>query len=355
MSMKREQLLLDLDQLGVLAQKIIQDKMKLIYCAWASASGKSFVAQELVTLLEEQGKKVLLLSSDNYYSNESQLKYVLYGTFDHPNLIDYNHLAEDLRKLFDQGSFNLPVYSFIEKRTLEYIPIQWPYDIVIVEWLYTINALPQRIITEQEEFHAYKIVIHAPREEIIFRRLLRDILRVKEPLHSLIDVMSNVFPMRNVFGSTQEKIADCIISNNYSILDTQGRQSYRKKIEKKDLPKSPAYDIYHTHDYMYDDSEDNEGKIIISEVYREKDWLLDHVILQKRSSDPRKDESDYSSISMALYKPGISTEIHTLLQLAGLSYEWSYQKTIYKYNNDEIAPLIYKEKNNIFYQLTFKK
>ena len=348
--MINKQLLLSLSQLPELVSQIIQDNTKLIYFAWASASGKSFIAQELVTTLEQQGKKVLLISSDNYYSNESQLKYIMYGTFDHPKLIDYDKLAQNIKQFFEEGSFQLPVYSFIEKRTVEYIPIQGDYDIVIVEWLYSVSELPKTIKTKTWDMIPYTIIVHAPIEEIIFRRLLRDMVRIQEPIHTLIDVMSNVFPMRNIFGVTQQEHADCIITNDYSILDAQGRQSYRKKIKKSELPDTKPYDTYYTNDYIYDDSDDSNGKIIVSEIYRDPRWLLDHVILQKRSSDPRKDETDYSSISMPLYKPGISTEIHTLLQWAGLRYEWSYKKIIYKYNNGSL-PIIYKEKNNIFYKL----
>ena len=163
--------------------------------------------------------------------------------------------------------------------------------------------------------------MHAPIEEIIFRRLVRDQARVKEPLHTLIDVMSNVFPMWKIFGSTQEADADCIIHNNYTILEKEGRHSLRKQVQQEELPQGDPYNTYYTNDYIYDDSDESNGKIILSELYRDKNGLLDHVMLQKRSSDPRDTQHDYESISMTLYKPGISTEIHTLLQLAGLTYE----------------------------------
>lgn len=133
--------------------------------------------------------------------------------------------------------------------------------------------------------------------------------------------MSNVFPMWKIFGATQEEQADCIITNDYSILNTEGRSSQWQQVQKEELPDTEAYNTLYTNDYIYDDSDEGDSKIIISEVYRDKDGLLDHVILQKRSSDPRKEQNDYESISMTLHKPGISTELHTLLQLAGLHYE----------------------------------
>lgn len=349
--MSQNTISLHFDNLPLVVNHIISNNHKLIYFAGASASGKSFIAEELVKKLEQENKKVLLISSDSYYSNESQIKYLLYGTFDHPKLINYDILEKDLQNYFSKGMFNLPVYSFIEKRTTNYITIDQSYDIVIVEWLYTVNSLPKQIQTKEWTITAYNIVVHAPIEEIIFRRLVRDQKRVKEPLHTLIDVMSNVFPMRKIFWSTQESLADCIISNDYTILNKEGRKSQWKQITKDNLPQWKPYDIHYTKDYIYDDSDDSDGRIIISEVYRENNELLDHVILQKRSSDPRKEQGSYESISMTLYKPGISTELHTLLQLAWLAYQWSYSKTIYYYNKPKEKAFIIKEKAWKYYQL----
>lgn len=101
--------------------------------AGASASGKSFIAEQLVQSLEQQQKKVLLISSDNYYSDNSALQYLIYGTFDHPNLIEYDLLAHNLQEYFTQGSTTLPHYSFTEKRRTEYTSITAAYDIIIVE------------------------------------------------------------------------------------------------------------------------------------------------------------------------------------------------------------------------------
>ena len=346
------QLSISFDNLTTLIDTIIQQDHKLIYLAGASASGKSYIWEELVKQLTESGKKVLLISSDSYYSNESQMKYLLYGTFDHPKLINYDILQQDIMTYFQTGKFQLPVYSFSEKRTTHHITINEAYDIIIVEGLYTINSLPTSFSVHDNDITAYNVLVRAPIEEIIFRRLIRDQARVKEPLNMLINIMSNVFPMWKIFGATQEEYAHCLITNNYTILEKEWRHSQWKKVKKDNLPEKEPYTTYYTTDYIYNDSDEGNGKIIISEIYRDPHWLLDHVILQKRSSDPREEQDNYESISMSLYTPGISTEIHTLLQLAGLNYEWSYTKIIYQYskpNDDKM--IIYKEKFGQLYQL----
>lgn len=342
------------NQLDTIVKLIISNNERLIYIAWASASGKSYIGEELVKQLTQSGKKILLISSDNYYSDASNLKYMLYGTFDHPKLIDYDLLQSDITWYFQTGEIQIPSYSFIEKRRTHLTHITEQFDIVIVEWLYTIDQLDDTIITKDNNtLTAYKIFVHASSEEVIFRRLLRDQARVKEPLHAIIGVMSNVFPMRTLFWQTQANKADCIITNNYKVIEKEGISSVRKPISHTMLPTTWIEKTYYMTDYIYNDNNDDNGKIIISEVYREKNGLLDHVIIHKRNNDPRTDNTTYESISMALYQPAISTELHTLLQLANLEYEWSYEKIVsYFKNNDNVTkPIVIKEKFWVLYQL----
>ncbi len=57
---------------------------KLIYIAGASASGKTYIAEQIAKMLEVDGKTVVTISSDNYYLSDTGIKSVIYGTFDHP-------------------------------------------------------------------------------------------------------------------------------------------------------------------------------------------------------------------------------------------------------------------------------
>lgn len=121
------------EEVQQVTQQIIQDNNKLILIAGASASGKSYIAETLVTQLQQSGKKVLLISSDNYYSDNSALKYLLYGTFDHPGMIEYDLLATNINEYFTTGKTTIPNYSFIEKRRTHLTEVNEQYDVVIVE------------------------------------------------------------------------------------------------------------------------------------------------------------------------------------------------------------------------------
>ena len=121
------------DQIDVVSNDIIKNNTKLVLIAGASASGKSYIAEELVRQCNNSGKKTLLISSDNYYSDNSALKYLLYGTFDHPGMIEYDLLADNIIEYFTSGKTTIPNYSFVEKRRTHLTEVNEQYDIVIVE------------------------------------------------------------------------------------------------------------------------------------------------------------------------------------------------------------------------------
>lgn len=333
---------------SLIIKDIVRHEHKLIYLAGASASGKSYIGEELVKQLTAAWQKVLLISSDSYYSNDSSLKYMLYGTFDHPHLIDYDLLQQNLEEYFTTGQTTIPSYSFVEKRRNALTPVSATYDIVIVEWLYTISQLPASIAW----IAAFRIFVNASHEEIIFRRMLRDQARVKEPLHTIIGVMSSVFPMWTLFGSTQQDLANIVITNEYSVLEKEGSKSIRHRIDERDCPQSGLDKVHYITDYIYNDNTDNNGKVILSEVYTHKGGLLDHVIIHKRDSDPRSVNESYESISMTLYQPAIITDLHILMQLAWLVYEWSYEKIVSYYKDNTLSsPTVIKEKFGVRYKL----
>jgi uridine kinase len=65
--------------------------------------------------------------------SDTGIKSVIYGTYDHPGLIDYALLAQNIEEYMTKGSFLLPTYSFAESRRTGFKQIDTPADIVIVE------------------------------------------------------------------------------------------------------------------------------------------------------------------------------------------------------------------------------
>jgi len=213
---------------SAISKHIINLNKKVVYISGSSASGKSYIAQKIRDDLIAQHKKVLLISSDSYYCNQTKIQSLIYGTFDHPHMIEHDLLATHIDQLIKTGSVSLPNYSFKEGKRKSSTHIKGPYDFIIVEGLYTIAQLPSH-------HDPLMVYIDSSPEELIFRRLIRDQERLSESLATQVINLAKVFPMRNVFGVPQKKKADIIINNNYEILSTFGRKSSFELIKE---PKS---------------------------------------------------------------------------------------------------------------------
>ncbi len=287
---------------------------KLVYIAGASASGKTYIAEEIAKKLQEAGKKVLTISSDNYYVSDTGIKSVIYGTYDHPALIDYALLAQNIDEYFTKGTFALPMYSFGESRRTWFKEISDKADFVIVEWLYTISQLPTT-------YDPLRIYIDASEEDLIVRRLLRDPGRVGEPLHMVVAALNNVFPMWHLYGSTQEQTNDIMITNDYDLLAKDGKQMFHEPLNGTSLDWKKEYNNEQIIEYRYNDSTpDPVGKLLITEHY--ENGYLKSVWVSKMQSTEYWKATTRLHISLRIYKPWVLTQIHNLVQNAWLTYEW---------------------------------
>ncbi len=339
---------LTIEQMSAIAALLEQSGKKLIYIAGASASGKSYFAKLLQEDLEKKGKKVLSISSDDYYGNLSSIKYLLYGTFDHPNLIDYDLLQKNIDEYLTTGKTTLPKYSFVERRRIASEVVNGSADFIIVEWLYT--------IAELNDVNApFKIFVDSHMEEMIFRRIIRDQQRVKEPVDMIVTMLGKVFPMRRLYGEPQKAKADLIVENNYEILS-----SIAQTHEYTLLPDAKRSDFgelikreYIT-DYMYNDSHEWNGCILISEVYREKRGFLDAVMITKRKADDL-DHNAFHTASVRMSHPWLITQLHTLMQIAGMQYLGIEQKIISVYEKDGKQVTIKEARGKMFEEKDISK
>lgn len=333
------------DDIPSISEKLIATKntKKVIAIAWPSASWKTLFARKLAEYLREKKYTVLEISSDNYYQNNTQLLAMIYGTYDHPNLIEYDHLNHDLHDYLETGKANLPIYSFIEKRTISYTPVEAAHDFVIVEGIYTISHLDPKIPHTS-------IFVTSPSEELLIRRFLRDQERLKEPDHLLLSNMDNMFPMRNVYGKQQEK-AEFVVYNTFNILDKVGTpyEVSHTTISDKRTSQETLYSI----DHVYHDTRhgQNSDLLIVSENYEANDRkILKSVDVKNVLKYISEWKHMIKLLTFRFYQPGIITTIHSLFQLAWMNVlHSSYMlKTRYKdvYNNEYIHLLYEKTKHS---------
>jgi len=315
---------------------ITKSKKNLIYVAWASASGKSYFAHELANALKKKKYKVLEISSDDYYSDQTSLQFLLYGTFDHPNLIEYDLLQKNIDEYFKTWKTKIPIYSFKESRRIGYKPVAEKYDYIIVEGLYTIEKL-------NKKNNPFTIFVDSDKEELIFRRIIRDQERFKDTIESIISSISKVFPMRVLFGEPQKEKSELIIQNNYEILEKEWKKTTYTLLQKKPAKKDkPATKLY-IDDFIYNDENNKNGIIYVSEVYEKKWWLLKYTTITK-SKNTKKEE--YERIIVPLYKAWSLTMIHSLLQNGWLKLVGKEHKEEHIYEDKKWQKTHYKKSKN---------
>lgn len=312
------------EQLSTVVDTILARDNKVIYLAWATASGKSYIAKEMTQQLMAHDKKVLMISADNYYSKDSAVQAMIYGTRDHPNMIDHDLLNENLQQLLTTGSFEMPEYSFAEQTRIWYKTISWDFDYIIVEGLYVINELAS-------QFDPLKIFVYSQAEDIIIRRLIRDPERVNEPLYMIATTLTKVFPMRTIAGHGQLEQSDIVINNNYEIL--RDRWSVYVYDQVSVFPEWEIKKREYIINYMYNDTRTDNDGIVISEVYHEKHWYLHEVKISKVQSNPNGSKE---WLTLSVMMPGILVEMHALIQLAWCQYIGKESHTQYKYSDGTI-------------------
>ena len=314
---------------------------KLIYVAGASASGKSYFAEQLKAELEKAGKKVLSVSADMYYVDNTRLKHLIYGTFDHPKLIRHDLLAKDIKNFMKTNTINIPEYSFMESRRVWSQEFTGKVDHVIVEWLYTIQELPKIDNTLTFFVDSYA-------EELIVRRLVRDQQRTGDGIAQIVSDVARVFPMRNIFGKTQRKKADIIITNEFEILEKEWVSSSYKKIDASQATQGELLKKEFFVDYEYNDSAEGNGTVIVSEVYKKKSDDIDYVMITKRKEHITPNTQEFNSMTFTITNLWVITQIHALLQLAGLKLKRTVKKTVSIYDNNGELVTIKHRKGKIY-------
>ena len=329
------------NQFDTLLSSILNSWKKLILIAWPSSSWKSYIAHQLKEILESKfSKKVLVLPTDDYYKDNTLVYYLLYWSYDHPNLINFSLLNKHLYNLLNWKSILKPIYSFKDKMIIDWEKVDAWYDFIIVEWLYTLNFLRKQFLSQ-----AYKVFINVNKEELILRRIIRDPQRTKEPLDRILNSLLAVFPMWNIYWKNQRKKADFIFFSDYQIIKDKGKvfklvSNFEKNYNFSEKEVSFVVDYYY--------SSDNKGEwnfLIVREIYKRWYFRWVSIIKQYQEGDKLK------IYEIFINQPWFLKEAHILLQIAWLKYK-KYQKwKIIKYIDEKgksIVVYINKKEKKIF-------
>ncbi|MBE6713125.1 MAG: hypothetical protein E7580_06355 [Ruminococcaceae bacterium] len=131
------------DQIQLAAGQILDHKVRFVFLAGPSCSGKSTTAFCLGKALEDKGKKVLTFSTDDFFFDKEKAPINPDGS---PNYDAFSHtdsalITETLRSLSQGNKTPLPGYDFITGKRILCTQMIDPreHDIFLLEGIHALN------------------------------------------------------------------------------------------------------------------------------------------------------------------------------------------------------------------------
>ena len=157
---------------------------KLIVIFGASGSGKSTLANEIMQYFDNEN--VTIVSQDDYYHG---LDNSIVKSFDEPEALDFNLLANNLSALLDNKIIKSPIYNFSTHKREKRVNIIKPNKIIILDGT---MVLTSNLI---EKLSCFTIYCDIELDISFVRRLSRDIKERGRDLDSVINqYMEDVRP-----------------------------------------------------------------------------------------------------------------------------------------------------------------
>ena len=182
---------------------------KIILVGGGTASGKTYVINEVVKLIGEEN--VAHLSIDDYYKDLTSLTMEerIKVNYDHPKAFDWHLIKKQLIDLKNDKTILKPIYDFtIHNRSEKTVELQ-PKKIVIVEGIMALVNKDIRSIGD------LKIFINASRERRLLRRMDRDQKERGRSVDSIINqYFATVQPMYEEIIEPSSYYADMLINND---------------------------------------------------------------------------------------------------------------------------------------------
>lgn len=186
------------------------DPVRLVAIVGGSASGKTWLADQLSTLL---GCNAGRLTQDHYYRDWSHLPPEMRGqvNFDHPDALDWIDLEDALKSLRSGRAARQPVYDFHTHTRREGAILVPACRVMLVDGLWLMHRPDIR------ELFDLTVFLHCPEEERLRRRMARDVSeRGRTPESVEYQFQTMVAPMHRRFVEPQSQWADVVLSHPYA-------------------------------------------------------------------------------------------------------------------------------------------
>ena len=182
---------------------------KIILVGGGTASGKTYVINEVVKLIGEEN--VTHLSIDDYYKDLTDVSFEerCKINYDHPKAFDWPLIKQQLAALKNDETIEKPTYDYVIHNRSKITETVTPQKIVIVEG---IMALVNKDIRKLGDL---KVFINATRERRLIRRMERDQKERGRTMDSIINqYFSTVQPMYEEIVEPSSYYADLLVNND---------------------------------------------------------------------------------------------------------------------------------------------
>ena len=182
-------------------------KPLLMGLAGGTASGKTTLSRLLV---ERLGDACSCISHDAYYKSlpESYRACPEDYNFDHPDALESNRLVEDLRRLCDGQSVDVPSYDFAThlRRPREQWLTVTPRPVILVEGILILAVPELRVLLDGSVF------VQAAQDVRLARRLKRDVEeRGREEMDVRAQFEATVAPMHDRYVEPYAATAGLVV------------------------------------------------------------------------------------------------------------------------------------------------
>lgn len=181
----------------------------VIGIAGGSASGKTYVAEQILRKMEHL-PSVVIMSQDSFYNRltpeQSKVAFENKYDFDHPNAIDLQLFAECLADLKACKQTNVPRYSFTRHQREDDRQYLYGAAIIIVEGILALHDPGLRALYD------LKIFVQCDSDLMLARRIKRDTTERGRDVEGILDqYLRFVKPSYDNFVYPSSKYADIIV------------------------------------------------------------------------------------------------------------------------------------------------
>lgn len=173
--------------------------------AGGSASGKTTVVNKVKEFF---GDNITVIGHDNYYKAHDDMTYEerTHLNYDHPNAFDTERMIEDVKKLKEGQTVEIPVYDYSVHNRSDRTQTVTPQRVVVLEGILLLYDAALRDLMD------VKIFVDAPADERLVRRIKRDMAERERSLQSVLSqYQDTVRPMHEQFVEPTKAYADVII------------------------------------------------------------------------------------------------------------------------------------------------